>query len=252
MSALDGPPVWREVFRVRAGEIGPGGTLRLPSLGDYLQEAAGNHAVALGYGSDELLARGQTWILSRLKLEVRALPAWRQEVAVETWPTGVRRLWALREFRLTDAAGGTLALATSGWLILKVASKRPIRPPEEVVAFAARTPPRALDDPFEDLAGPSATASTGPSFRVGRYDLDLNGHANNVSILRWLVESLPVPPTPPLSLEVEYRGECFEGDVLAARLEEESPGVTRHALVRDADGREVARAVTTVTPRAPL
>lgn len=251
MSALDGPPVWHEPFRVRAGEIGPGGSLRLPSLGDYLQEAAGNHAVALGYGSDELLLRGQTWILSRLRLDVRALPVWRQEVVVETWPTGVRRLWALREFRMTGVAGDILALATSGWLILKVASKRPIRPPAEVLDFATRTPPRALDDPFEELAGPSTEAPAGRSFRVGRYDLDLNGHANNVSILRWLVESLPVPPAPPLTLEIEYRGECFEGDVLVARLDEEPTGVTRHALVRAADGREVARAVTTATRPAP-
>ena len=95
--------VWRESFRVRASEMGPDARLRLPALFDLFQEAAGNNAAALGWGSDVLLARGQTWILSRLTLRLLALPAWREDITVETWPAGVHRLWALREFRVVGS-----------------------------------------------------------------------------------------------------------------------------------------------------
>ena len=44
--------VWRESFRVRASEMGPDARLRLPALFDLFQEAAGNNAAALGWGSD--------------------------------------------------------------------------------------------------------------------------------------------------------------------------------------------------------
>jgi medium-chain acyl-[acyl-carrier-protein] hydrolase len=236
-----GPPLWRETFRIRSGEIGPAGRLRLPALCDLLQEAAGNHAAALGFGSDALLARGRTWVLSRLRLEVEALPSWREDTIVETWPSGVHRLWALREFRVTGKEGNALARATSGWLTLAVPSKRPLRPATEVAEVAAQAPPRLIEDSFEPLAGPQ-TGTNGPSFRVTRYDLDLNAHANNVAIVRALFEALPSAAEPPLTLEADFRGEAFEGDVLASHLEDVR-GTTRVALIRERDDKEVARAV---------
>ncbi|MEO8586295.1 MAG: acyl-ACP thioesterase domain-containing protein [Acidobacteriota bacterium] len=237
--------VWRESFRVRASEMGPDARLRLPALFDLFQESAGNNAAALGWGSDVLLARGQTWILSRLTLRLRALPSWREEIALETWPAGVHRLWALREFRLSPVAadGDELARATSGWILLDVAKKRPLRQAAEIAEAGLSSPPRLIEDPFEPLAAPDegGGASAAP-FRVTRYDLDLNAHANNVTILRALLTALPVPAAPPLTFEADFRGEAFEGDVLRARVQETS-AETRVLLFKEGDGKEVARAV---------
>jgi medium-chain acyl-[acyl-carrier-protein] hydrolase len=233
--------VFREAARVRASEIGPAGTMRLPALLDLFQEAAGNSATSLGWASDTLLAEGKTWVLSRFHLRLLALPAWRDEIVVETWPSGVARVFALREFRATASDGRLLAEATSAWLLVAVPSKKPLRPPAEIVAAAAGTPPRVIGDAFEPLAAPGPDAARGPQTRIGRFDLDLNAHANNVAIFRALLESLPETP-PPFSLEAEFRGEAFEGDLLAGRTDEVG-GERRVALVRVADGREIARAV---------
>jgi len=236
--------IGRETFRVRAGEVGAGGWLRPPALCDWLQEAAGNHAISLGFGTEDLLRNGLTWVLSRLHLQVRRMPRWGEAAVVETWPSGVLRLRALREFRVTGEGGGLLAAATSGWLVLKVEGKRPVRPPPEVGVIAEKAPPRLLSDPFEDLPAPGAGAAPGPFFRVGRYDLDLNGHANNVAVVRWLLEALPDAPDParPLSIEAEFRGESFEGDRLQSRVEAVGDGRFRVVVARERDGREVARA----------
>ena len=232
-----------ERFRIRASEMGPDARLRLPALFDLFQEAAGNHATALGWGSDVLLARGQTWILSRLTLKLAALPAWREEITVETWPTGVHRLWALREFRVAAADGTELARATSGWILLAVATKRPLRQAPEVTKIAKASPPRLIPDAFEPLAAPEeAAAVPGTPSRVTRYDLDLNEHANNVTILRALLTALPRAAAPPLTFEADFRGEAFEGDVLLAHVQEVA-GATRVLLSRETDGKEVARAV---------
>jgi acyl-ACP thioesterase len=233
--------VFRETFRVRAGEVGPGGTMRLPALLDLFQESAGNSATSLGWATDTLLADGKTWVLSRFHLRLSALPAWREEIAVETWPSGVHRVFALREFRATGQDGRLLAEATSGWLLVAVPSKKPLRPPPEIAAIAAGMPPRTIADPFEALAGPAEGAGAGGSFRIGRFDLDLNAHANNVAIFRALLEGLP-HADPPFALEAEFRGEAFEGDFLEGRTDE-GGGARRVALVRAADGKEIARVV---------
>ena len=242
----DGPPSlpplapWSERLRVRAGEAGPGSLLRLPALCDWLQEAAGNNATDLGWGTRALLPRGLTWVLSRLHVEVPSLPRWRDEAVVETWPSGVRRLWALREFRVAGADGTLHAVATSGWLLLKVASKRPMRPAAEIVSVGEASPPRLVDDPFDDL--PSAVGGApGLTFRVGRTDLDLNGHANNVALLKAFFEACPAPVLEPLvSFEADFRGEAFEGDLLEARSLP-GEGSVSVSLVRLPDGRELLR-----------
>jgi acyl-ACP thioesterase len=238
--------VWKESFRVRASEIGQDARLRLPALFDLFQEAAGNNAAALGWGSDVLLARGQTWILSRLALRLHALPAWREDITVETWPAGVHRLWALREFRVSAADGTELARATSGWILLDVAKKRPLRQSPDVTEAAKTSPPRLIDDTFEPLAAPDESGEAGASlaapFRVTRYDVDLNGHANNVTILRALLTALPRAAAPPLAFEADFKGEAFEGDVLLARVQE-THGATRVLLFKESDGKEVARGV---------
>jgi acyl-ACP thioesterase len=241
--------VYRETFRVRASEIGPGGTMRLPALLDLFQECAGSNATELGWGSDRLLADGKTWVLSRFHLRCRALPAWRDGIAVETWPSGVHRVFAVREFRALAADGTLLADATSAWLLVAVPSKRPLRQPPEIAAIAARTPPRTIPDAFDELAGPAAGAPAGPSFRIGRFDLDLNAHANNVAIFRALLEALPAQP-PPFELEAEFRGESFEGDRLRARVDEAN-GSHRAALLREGDEREIARATLSASSRPP-
>ena len=231
---------WSERLRVRAGEAGPGSFLRLPALCDWLQEAAGNNATDLGWGSHALLSRGMTWVLSRLHVRVLGLPRWREEAIVETWPSGVHRLWALREFRVAGVDGPVLAEATSGWLLVKVASRRPVRPAAEIVSLGEASPSRLVDDLFDDL--PAAAGGTpGLTFRVGRTDLDLNGHANNVALLRALFETFPAPLLePPLAFEADFRGEAFAGDLLEARVVagEETAAVS---LVRASDGRELLR-----------
>jgi acyl-ACP thioesterase len=96
---------------------------------------------------------------------------------------------------------------------------------------------------FEPLASPEEVAAVrGTPSRVTRYDLDLNEHANNVTILRALLTALPRAAAPPLTFEVDFRSEALEGDVLLARVQEVA-GATRVLLSRETDRKEIARAV---------
>ncbi len=147
--------------------------------------------------------------------------------------------------RILGAGARVLAAATSGWLVVKLASKRPARPAPEIAELGARTPPRVIADPFDDLPDAVAAGPAGGDGRVpfvaGRYDLDLNAHANNVAIVRWLLEAAPeAAVVPPLDLEVDFRGEVLAGDLLRP-CGRTSDGAFVVSLVRAADGREVAR-----------
>ncbi len=239
-------PVWSETFRVRAYEVDATGRASVPALCNWLQESAGNHATSLGWGVEGLHARGLTWVLSRLHLRLAGRPGWRDDVVVSTWPAGVQRLYALREFRVAGPAGAELAVATTAWLLVSVSSLRPTRLPEELEEIARGTPGRALDDPFDKLPELSH-----PEFEVALdvrgADLDMNRHANNVSLIAAALEPLPESVGGGrllAELEIEFRAEALHADRLRSQAQCVDGGEWRylHRLAQERDGREIVRA----------
>jgi medium-chain acyl-[acyl-carrier-protein] hydrolase len=240
-------PVWREELRVRAYEVGADGWATPLALANWMQEAAGNHATALGWAVDQLAPKGLTWVLSRLHVRVDGYPRWRESVTVETWPAGVERLYALREFRVKVDGDRPCAFGTSGWLLLNVASRRPVRPPQAISDIAAACPGRVLDDGFPKLPEP-ARADAQRAFDARFFEIDLNRHVNNVAVIAWLLEAVPddlLQRGSLAALELEFRAEAQAGDEVVAEIERGGDCVCLHRVVRRSDGREVARARTT-------
>ena len=242
------PAVWCEYFRVRAYEVDASGRASVAAVANWLQETAGNHATALGWAVDALQAQGCTWVLSRFHLRLMRQPEWREEVRVATWPSGVHRLYAFREFRITDLSEGELGIATTGWVLLDLAARRPIRPPNALEEMARSTPERVIADPFAKL--PEVGGAKGAkTFEVRFSDLDMNHHANNVSVIGWALDALPdevVTGGAPAEVEIEFRAEAVRGDRITVQVQRTSGENTAflHRLVRESDGREVAQART--------
>jgi acyl-ACP thioesterase len=247
----EGVGLWAEEYAVRAYEVDLTGRAAVTTVCNWLQETAGIHAARLGWSIHWLRDKGLTWVLQRLRLRLDRSPAWGERVRVETWPAGVQRLFALRDFRLTGAAGEPVGVATSCWLLLDVASRRPVRPPAALEELAVPSAGRALVDDLgkaPDLGGPTRERE----LEVRYADLDVNRHANNVAIVGWLLEALDEETVAHglRELTVEFRAEAVRGDAVvsqAARLAAD-PQAFAHRLVRRADGRELARARTAWLP----
>lgn len=238
--------VWTEKFVVRSSEVDASGRASAEAVCSWLQEAAGNHAKRLGCAVDDLLPKGLTWVLTRLRVDLDRLPSWRQEVEVATWPSGVDRSWALRDFRMTEGGGAAIGVAVSAWAILDLASRRPIAPPVELAEIARGTPPRVLNGPLAKVPELSDPKTSRP-IEVRFADLDLNRHANNVRMVGWVFEGLPdaVRFGTLRRLEVEFRAEAMLGESLRSETASASEAKTfLHRVVRPADGREIVRART--------
>lgn len=91
---------WTGDYQVHSYEIGPDGHVRIQKVCNYLQDAAGCHARELGVSVDQLLPKGLTWVLSKLRLHMVRLPKWGEVIRIMTWPADVQRLFAIRDFRL--------------------------------------------------------------------------------------------------------------------------------------------------------
>lgn len=224
--------------------------VRLSALCNILQESAAAHAQALGMGHDELLTRNLSWILSRFHVRVEAYPCWRQELIVETWPSAVSGLFALREFRILDTEGLVLAVATSSWMVIDLAAKKPAPLPEFVTRLHDKCPGRVLDDAFARLPSPDQ-ALFSCLLETRRSDLDLNRHVNFVKTIELGLEAVPdkVWENRRVSdLEIAFRSEIILGERIIVRagfLSEDEPWRLGHSLIREKDNLEMARLTST-------
>ena len=156
----------RYSFRVRSYECGPDGRATLPTICNYLQEAASLNAATLGFGKGDFAVKGEnvSWVLTRMVVKMSRYPVWNDEVTVETFPRGGRRIVAWRDFEVKDAQGATLGLATTEWMLIDLASRKIVAVPEKV--FAANDPaniPVLGLEPFSKFRIPESGGEKPPS-----------------------------------------------------------------------------------------
>ena len=246
--------VWSGIFPSHTYELDPCFRLAVPALLGFLMEAAGHNADALGFSIPQLAARNLTWMLSRLRVRLREHPGWRASLLVDTWPSGLNRLFALRDFRLA-LEGRVIGEAASAWLLIDTIRRRPVRPENAADWSGMVHPERALAvdmdrlPPFPEHPGARETEL---SVRYG--DLDVNLHATSLRYAEWLLESLPAEflrASVPVALDLDFQNEAGAGERILSRSAPLGGGAFAHSLVRLADGVELARARTSWRPASP-
>jgi len=207
-----------------------------------------------------LLDEGKAWVLAHLHLQLERLPRWTDSIEIETWPSGLDRLFARREFVFRDDTGAALAQGTSAWLVIDVERRRPLRPPSALYDIETPDWPRPVDVDLDDLPAPDRVDRT-RDFTVRYHDLDLNRHVNNVRYLEWALETLPAAVLDDrrcLALALQFEAEATLADPIRATAELRDPirataelredGGTlraRHRLAHAETDETLARAATT-------
>jgi medium-chain acyl-[acyl-carrier-protein] hydrolase len=236
----------RESFAVHTYEVDAFGALAVPALSGYLSEVAGLHATELGVGLDALMARGLTWVLVRQRIENPIPVRLGETIEIETWPSGIDRLAALREF-VVRRGGEEVARATTQWLVLDVATRKPVRPADVLDArFPRETRPPAA--PLAHAKLPELRAwDLQKRFHVRYSDIDVNLHVTNTSYVAWAIEAVPKDlwqSSRPASVEVQFIAETHHGAAILSRIALGPDGALSHAIVREEDGKELARLAT--------
>ena len=182
--------VFRETFTVKSYETDMNAMLKPCSFMYHLQEMANMHAASLGFGYDDLIEKGILWVLSRIHVKFNRMPAWREEVVMETWHKGSEKLFGLRDYKMEDMAGNRLAEVTSSWLIIGTESRRLQR----IEQHLGNDHPSVnkvdiISEPAPKLTSPE-NMTLSKSRRVEYSDMDLNLHTNNTRYLEWAIDAV--------------------------------------------------------------
>lgn len=191
--------------------------LKPTSFMNLAQEAAGRHAVYLGFGYDDLIRNNTAWILSRVHVEFVDAPKWREEVTLNTWHKGLNRLFYLRDFLVTDNEGKARVKATTSWLVLNLETRKLVRDPM-LMEEGTVCNENVIETPADKVQMPKdAVPELVRSHAVSYSDIDTNGHTNNAMYMQWAMNSVDyeiASSKPVKEFTINFNHETKAGDVV--------------------------------------
>jgi len=176
---------YTEDFQINAEDYDFNGRMKFYRICGYLFEMATIHARKLHYGFEEMKEVNHYWVLSRLLLHINQYPEFDQNITIETWTKGISRLFALRDFCITDKENKVLAVAATAWLALDKTTGRPARP-DYMKQFHSLHAGKHAIDKVPDKIDPPEKARPEASIPVSYSDLDLNQHVNAGKYISWI------------------------------------------------------------------
>lgn len=214
--------------RVRLGDVGPRGRLRLDAAARFLQDISNDDVIEAD------LEGAMAWVVRRTRIDVHAFPVFRENLSLTTWGSAIGARWASRRIEVRGDRGGHLE-AEALWVHLDIESGMP----------------RKLPDSFVDLFGEAAEGRTirarlhhGPvaahaerafDWPLRFADVDLMGHVNNA--ISWAIVEEELAQRSDLRTqiraEVEHPGPIDPGQQVAVHVARHDDGVELWAL---ADG----------------
>lgn len=110
----------------------------------WIDRVAELHAEELGYSRTAMKAAGVMWFVASHTIHYRA-EAWRDDrIIAATWIEQLHRFTCVRQTRLLRPADSTVvAEAQTTWILVNLATRRPVRPPEEMKAALGAAAPEA-------------------------------------------------------------------------------------------------------------
>ncbi|GHU40503.1 acyl-ACP thioesterase [Spirochaetia bacterium] len=208
--------VYEKKFDITVADVDRLHNLKLSALFDFFQNITTLHGEDLGVGLDEMLAAGQGWVLSRFSVLVEKRPPFAERLSIKTWPRGSQKLFALRDYEVKDGSGSVCVRGRSGWLVLDVPRRRPLRPQSLIK-------PLPVNEGLDALAGGAGGLTVRDGLvkkheRTAFYTyIDYNGHVNNQSYIEWIQDAIEpelLEDAVIMRLDINYIAEITCGEII--------------------------------------
>lgn len=205
--------VFRGRRRVRLGDVGVDGRVRLDALARYLQDVSGDDS------DDADLEDSLYWVVRRTVIEQRAPLRFREWVDLATFCSGYGSRWAERRVSIEGEQGGWAESVTL-WVHVDGTSGRPRPLGEQFVAlYGEAAGGRQVDGRLRhDALLADSPGVEAMAWRPRVTDLDILDHVNNAiawavveqALAEWAPRLAADGPSPawathPFRAEVEYR-----------------------------------------------
>ena len=228
-------------YNLRTYECDKNGYLRIVTLLNILQDMADSHAANLGLGMEFCLSNGLAWVGANYHIKISRMPKIHEDIRLVTWPSEERKLGAIRDFAVYDSNNDLIICATSQWILIDFARKRPVALKDKLPQYKVVNEHSLVSD-FEKLPEPE-TMDFCKTFSVRFDDIDINMHVNNALYPLWATEGLPHDFREnhlPQEIEISFKKEGHLGEDVEV-VSQLSDNLSVHSIKALSDNRELSR-----------
>ena len=157
------------------------GNIKPSAVMGYCQNIANEHAVMLGLGYDDMLAKNLTWAMIRMSFKILKSPKIGETLIIHTFPEKPKTLDVSRSYYVYNTAGETVITASAKWCVLDVNAQKISRIGSlfEKYTEADYIPYQPFDDATPKIQALEADLAIEDAFTVQITDLDQYLHMNN-------------------------------------------------------------------------
>ncbi|ERJ11968.1 acyl-[acyl-carrier-protein] thioesterase [Haloplasma contractile] len=209
--------LYKKKYHVGLSDVDFKKKLKLSALFDYFQDLASVAADELGYGINQLGNQYNViWVLIRMRVDIERMPAWDEDIIIETWPRKPKTIEFGRDFIVRDHSGKIIAKAISSWVLLDMDSRQIQKSKRFNIDYPDLFEEKAIDCRLKKL---NATEKMRISYEkvISYSDIDVNGHVNNTKYIEYVMDSFSYEEHKSYtvcSIQVNFINEALPGDTL--------------------------------------
>lgn len=204
--------MYSEKFKIRYSHLSPTGKTGFLSLLNFFQDVATGHTSGTKYSMHNLYALKRAWILISMNVEVLRYPEIDEEITVYTYPQSYDRIYGNRCYKIEDASGNVLAKCSSVWAFMDTETKRVTKVFDDFAEIF--TCESEYDLEFIRREPQLGECSKTGEITVGKREIDTNYHVNNVKLVSFAMEALPLDAEIKKA-EIYYRSAVYEGEKIS-------------------------------------
>jgi len=247
--------IWKESFSVSVTDSDFAGRMRLSALLGVMQNAADRHLEHAGIYVGRMLEEGMAWVLMTIRLELSSVPRLGDSLLLETWNSGAEGAVWIRDYRLVDADGFEIGLASTAWTLVDIAKRRILRPSAFPFPLSVSTRASLAGAPQKAVLPRREEAdwSEGGIYQVPYSAVDCYGHLNNARYADLCADLLTADEHRECdirSLTITYSREAALGDRIVLRRTVGGPEVFFAGETQT--GRRTFEAVLGLAARIPI
>ena len=233
--------LWEKEYTLRANDFDKYNRIKPSAVLELFQDAAGQHAIELGVGFDEMIKRSYLWVLTRIKFKIISNPKSYQRVLVKTWPLEPNRLSYRREYSIENENGERLIIGSSEWMIID-SEKRCLISDPDLYPFKEGFNTEMMFE--ERLSKVKSFEGEGEPriVNAGFSELDVNNHVNNTKYANYVLDAI-VPSHDDIldTFQIDYRKELMEGDLIEIHHKREEGLALAKGLNKEGDTAFICR-----------
>lgn len=171
--------VFRGRRRVRLGDAGRAGRLRLDACARYLQDIGNDDTEESGLDERVGLGAG-VWVVRRAVVDVIEAPRWGEWLDLATWCSGTGGRWAGRRLAMVGDRGGRVDIDTL-WVHLNQETLMPARLPDAFMDIYGEATGGRKISAKHMLGGPPDEELERVAWPLRAVDYDVMNHVNNAA-----------------------------------------------------------------------